>query len=129
MSTILVDSSIWIDYFSDKGKYKILDELIANNQICVNDLILSELFPYLYFKEQKEVIEALRAIPKIGIRIDWSVLIHFQTANLLKGIHQVGIPDLIILQNVLDHGLILFSADEHFKLMNAVFNFRLFEEE
>ena len=129
MSTILVDSSVWIDYFNDKSKYKILDKLIADNQICINELILSELLPFLYYTEHQEVIEALLAIPKIDIHIDWSVLIHFQTANLLQGIHKVGIPDLIILQNVLDHSLILFSADRHFKLMSEVFKFRLFEED
>lgn len=52
MSRILVDSSIWIDYFRDKHKYKVL----------------------------------------------------------------------------LDHTLILFSADRHFQLMSEVFSFRLFEE-
>ncbi len=129
MSSILVDSSVWIDYFSDKHKYKILDKLIADNQICINDLILSELLPFLYYKEHQEIIEALLAIRKIDIRIDWSVLVHFQTANLIKGIHKVGIPDLIILQNVLDNNLLLFSADRHFKLMSEMFTFRLFEEE
>ena len=127
MSTILVDSSIWIDYFRDARKHIILDELIVENQICVNDLILSELLPFLYCKKQQEVIEALLALPKIKIRIDWSALIHLQTANLLEGLHNVGVPDLIILQNVLDHNLVLFSADKHFKRMCDIFDFRLFE--
>ncbi len=129
MSRILVDSSIWIGYFKDKHRYSVLDDLIANNQICVNDVILSELLPFLYHVGQKEVAEALLAIPKADIKTDWAALIHFQTANLLQGIHKVGIPDLMILQNVLDHTLVLFSADSHFQLMSEVFSFRLFEEE
>ena len=128
MSRILVDSSIWIDYFRDKRKYTILDELIANNQICVNDVILSELLPFLYHLDQKEVVEALLAMPKADINVDWDALIHFQTANLLRGIHRVGIPDLMILQNVLDHHLVLFSADRHFRLMSQIFDFRLFKD-
>ena len=128
MRRILVDSSIWIDYFRDKRKYNVLDVLIANNQICVNDVILSELLPFLYHADQKEVVEALLAIPKADISIDWAALIHFQTANLLRGIHRVGIPDLMILQNVLDHHLVLFSTDKHFELMSQIFDFRLFKD-
>ena len=83
MRRILVDSSIWIDYFRDERKYSVLDGLIADNQICVNDVILSELLPFLYHDDQQEVAEALLAIPKVDISMDWRALIHLQTANLL----------------------------------------------
>ena len=128
MRKILVDSSIWIDYFRDKHYYSVLDDLIANNQVCVNDVILAELLPFLYHKGPQEVADALLALPKVDLRVDWAALIHFQTANLLRGIHRVGIPDLMIVQSVLDHHLLLFAADTHFKLMSQVFDFGLFEE-
>lgn len=50
MSLILVDSSVWIDYFRGSNHIKIHDfeNLIDNNQICINDLILSELIPSLH---------------------------------------------------------------------------------
>jgi len=110
MRRILVDSSIWIDYFRDKGSYGVLDDLIANNQVCVNDVILAELLPFLYHKGSQEVAEALLALPKVDLRVDWAALIHFQ------------------LQSVLDHHLLLFAADTHFKLMSQEFDFGLFEE-
>lgn len=128
MRRILVDSSIWIDYFRDEHEHNVLDGLIADNQICVNDVILSELLPFLYHNDQQEVAEALLAIPKVDISMDWGALIHLQTANLLGGIRRVGIPDLMILQNVLDHRLVLFSADKHFQLMSQLFDFGLFED-
>lgn len=80
----------------------------------------------LTFKRHEELISALTALPRNDISIDWNGLVHLQTANLLKGINKIGIPDLIILQNVLDNGLILFSADKHFKLMSDLFGFALY---
>ena len=45
MKYILIDTSIWIEYFrgSKAVNSAIVDNLIDNNQICVNNLILSEL--------------------------------------------------------------------------------------
>ena len=45
--SILVDSSVWIDYFRS-GKYSDqLDYYIEQNIISTNDLILAELIPVL----------------------------------------------------------------------------------
>jgi hypothetical protein len=43
--SVLVDSSIWIDYFRNTGKADALDVLIDENLVVVNDLILAELIP------------------------------------------------------------------------------------
>ena len=40
---ILVDSSIWIDYFRSGLHSGKLDRYIDQNQICTNDLILAEI--------------------------------------------------------------------------------------
>ena len=40
---ILVDSSIWIDYFRSGLHSEKLDRYIDQNQICTNDLILAEI--------------------------------------------------------------------------------------
>ncbi len=49
-----------------------------------------------------------------------------QTQNLKNGINKVGIPDLIIAQNVIDNNLELYTFDHHFKLMSTLHGFRLF---
>jgi hypothetical protein len=42
MTKILVDSSVWIDYFNGNNpKSDILSDLIDSNAICINDLILA----------------------------------------------------------------------------------------
>lgn len=127
MSRVLVDSSAWIEYLGGSKKINNcdFDELIDNNQICTNDLILSELIPSLSLNKQSEVIDILKSIKNIPINIGWDEIINFQIINLKNGINKVGIPDLIILQNVLTNGLALYSLDRHFTLMNKIHKFEL----
>lgn len=127
MNRILVDTSVWIDYFKSCKRFSVLSDLIRDNQVCTNELILSELIPILKLRGQKEVIEALHALPKVPLHIDWNFIRKFQFKNLKNGINKVGIPDLIILQNVMDENLVLFTKDKHFVLMQELFNFRLFD--
>ncbi len=53
---VLVDTAVWIDYFrssDDSGK---LDDLIDENRIVTNDLILTELIPFLRIHNQQKLI-------------------------------------------------------------------------
>jgi hypothetical protein len=54
---ILVDSSIWIDYFRGGDKSEVMNEYIDENIICTNHLILSELVPALRIQTQFKLIE------------------------------------------------------------------------
>ena len=125
MSLVLVDSSVWIDYFKGSGSDE-LNDLIDKNQICTNEIILSELLPILLHKKQTELVSLLKHISVIDLKINWEEIINYQITNLKKGINQVGIPDLIIVQNLIQNSLVLFSKDKHFKLMSKEFKFRLF---
>ena len=125
MKKILIDTSVWISYFKNKSAHKILDEYILNNQICTNNLILSELIPFLQIKKERKVIDLLLEVENVTLRIDWEYIIKIQIQNLKNGINKVGIPDLIIIDNVINNNLILFSEDKHFKLMQEYLKFEL----
>ncbi len=127
MKKVLVDSSVWISYFRDKSAHQNLDELIENNQICTNDLVLSELLPFLHLKKRAIVIDLMLELPKTDLSINWEFIINLQIHNLKNGINRVGIPDLILVDNVLANNLILFAEDKHFKLMQKHFGFDLIE--
>ena len=118
MKNILVDSSVWIEYFRGKKEVSVLDELIDRNQLRINNLILSELISFLRIKKENTLIKILMTIKNIAIKIDWAEIIDFQEINLRNGLNKIGIPDLIIVQNVRDNNLILYSLDKHFELMN-----------
>lgn len=127
MKKVLVDSSVWISYFRDSNSHNALSKLISNNQICTNDLILSELLPHLKMKKQNEVIDGLLQIDCIPLDIHWDTIINLQIQNLKFGINRVGIPDLIILENAVANNLILYTEDKHFRLMSEHTNLNLFQ--
>lgn len=127
MSRILVDSSVWIAFFRGSIPKEPLFELIDANQLCSNDLILSEIVPSLIVRKQKELVATLQRIQRYSLSIDWHELIEFQVRNLRKGINNVGVPDLIIMQNVIQQNLILYTLDSHFTKMAEVFPFKLYD--
>jgi len=123
---ILIDSSVWIDYFRGGEKSEVIDSLIDRNILCTNYLILSELLPALNQKKHSQLISLLREITKMPLNIRWEDIIHYQTICLSNGVNKVGIPDLIIIDNVIQNDLILYSFDKHFELISKLIEFKLF---
>ena len=115
--SILVDSSVWVDYFRDAGQSDVLDLLIKENLVITNDLILAELIPLLSLRKEYALILLLHEIKRQPMSIDWDEIIQLQTECLRNGINRVGIPDLMIAQNAIQGGLKLLSNDKHFALI------------
>ena len=116
--SILVDSSIWIDYLRRAHHCQNVDRLIDDNALVINDLILTELIPALLLKRQHRLIKLLQAIRRLPLRIDWDDLTKMQAKCLGKGINKVGIPDLIIAQNSIQNKAPLYTQDKHFQLLS-----------
>ena len=125
---ILVDSSVWIEYFKGNEKALPLNQLLDTNTVCINDLILAELLPSINHKKENVLKELLLTITKIPLEINWNTIIYMQTQNLKNGINKVRIADFIIVQNVMENDLELFTFDRHFELMSDLNDFRLFSE-
>ncbi|EMY77142.1 toxin-antitoxin system, toxin component, PIN family [Leptospira weilii serovar Ranarum str. ICFT] len=79
---------------------------------------MSELVPFLKLRKQSKIIASLEAIERFPLEIDWGQIIEYQISNLRNGINKVGIPDLIIAQNVIQNKAMLFTLDKHFKQMS-----------
>jgi predicted nucleic acid-binding protein len=122
---ILVDSSIWIDYFRGGDKSEVMNEYIDENIICTNHLILSELVPALRIQKQFKLIELLYEVSIAPLNIDWNRIINYQTTCLKNGMNKVSIPDLIIVDNAIEHNLVLFTIDKHFKLIKEHIDLKL----
>ncbi|MCR9083247.1 MAG: PIN domain-containing protein [Cyclobacteriaceae bacterium] len=121
---ILVDSSVWIDFFK-YSRTSPLEVYLQEDIVVTNDIILTELIPKLHHEKRTEIIEGLDALEKVKLDIDWEVIRHLQKLNLKSGINKVGIPDLIIVNQVIEENLTLYSKDKHFRLMQAIFKFEL----
>ncbi|MEZ5537709.1 MAG: PIN domain-containing protein [Thiolinea sp.] len=114
---VLVDTSVWIDYFRTGENSTKLDFLIDENLIVTNDLILTELLPLLIIKKQKKVINLLKRIKNNKIIPDWNEIIEFQVQCLKSGSSGIGIPDLLIAQNSIQYDVAVYSIDKHFRFM------------
>ncbi len=118
---VLVDTSVWVDYFRGDGHADLLDLFIEENVVSVNDLILAELIPHLKLQNQQRLIRLLSAVSRLTLSIDWEEIISFQFKCLKKGINGIGIPDLIIAQNALQHRVAIYSLDKHFEQIRRLF--------
>ncbi len=124
--TVLVDSSVWIDYFRSGAGSESLDRLIDENLVATNDLILVELVPYLQLRNQHRIVELLYTIDKCQLTIRWDQLIEWQYRCLKKGLNGIGIPDLIIAQNAMQNRCVLYSLDSHFKQIKTIAEIELY---
>lgn len=122
---VLVDTSVWIDYLRGGEKSKDLDFLIDENFIVTNEIILTELIPYLKIKKQAKIIGLLQDVRQNSLDIHWEELIEFQVRCLKNGVNGVGIPDFIIAQNANQNGSYIFSLDKHFKLLYKLLKVKL----
>lgn len=118
--SVLVDTSIWIEYFRSGNNSEKLDFLIDENLIVINDLILAELVPSLEVRGQRKLINLLQTITQLELTIDWKQIVRFQFQCLKNGLNGIGIPDLILVQNAKQNGCKIYSLDNHFRLMKDI---------
>ena len=123
---VMVDTSIWIDYLRDGLHSRTLDVLIDENLIVVNELVLFEIIPTLTVGGQTKLIALLRLLPTHPILIDWDEIRSIQTRCLKKGLNGIGIPDLIVAQNALQHHTPLYTLDKHFRWLAEITPLKLF---
>ena len=126
MMQVLVDSSIWIDYFRGGGQSGSVDALIDANLLYTNDVILAELIPALRLKRHYRVVNLLKEIALLRLEIDWDELIAIQTQCLQNGLNGIGIPDLIVAQNAKQNQCLVYSLDRHFAYLSDYLGFGLY---
>jgi predicted nucleic acid-binding protein len=107
-----------VAYFRGTSDLPALDWLIEEGLVVTNDLILAELTPALLVRGERKLVGLLRAIERVPLTVDWSGIVELQVTCLRNGINKVGLPDLIVAQHAMQHGLSLFSLDKHFRLLS-----------
>lgn len=123
--SVLVDTSVWIEYFRSGKQSGKLDFLIDENLVLTNDLILAELVPFLKIQNKTRLIGLLFNISKLNLSIDWKQIIECQYKCLKHGLNGIGIPDLIIAQNAKQNHCAIYSLDNHFSLMKDILAIRV----
>lgn len=133
MQGVMVDTSVWVAYFrGGDGTDTIanaLDYLLAGDEAVTNEIILTELLPFMRIRREKDAETALLALPNPEFSINWQELRGLQEKCLRDGVNNVGIPDLAIALHAKNLGVPLFSLDRHFKLIAPLCGLSLWPEE
>ena len=72
---IIVDTSVWVDYFNGKLSKETdsLDTMLGNQEILIGDLILTEILQGFQedrlFREAQSMLEAFPVVPMLGLAL------------------------------------------------------------
>jgi len=115
---ILVDTSIWIEYFnrSESKAGSQLQELIKKGNVCVSGVILTELLQGARLeKEFNAILESFMALPFLDMNINtWIRAGRISFSLRRKGI-TIPTTDLIIASLAIENDSAIFTLDPHFK--------------
>jgi len=109
----IVDSCVWIDFFSKKSHFNAISELLFKDEIYTNSIILAELRPSARASKQKKFIDCISALEEIPLNINWNEIEDIQYHCIKSGINKVGLLDIVIAQNAKQNGLAVFLTDKH----------------
>ena len=117
---ILVDSSVWIDFFrgNDTPQVERLDALFAQERIAVGDLILVEVLQG--FRSEKDFSQARKTLDAFEFVELGGADIAVQAARNFRRLQSLGITvrktiDTIIATKCIDAGYSLLHADRDFE--------------
>jgi len=116
---ILVDSSVWIDYFKGTGTAQtaILDTLLGREPLAIGDLILTEVLQGFDserdFNEAKKLLTALTVVELGGEEVA------IQAARNFRALRRMGVTvrktiDTVIATRCIESGYELLHNDRDF---------------
>ena len=117
---ILVDSSVWIDYFrsADTPQVALLDSLLGRTPLAIGDLIAAEVLQGVRddreFKLVKQTLEAFDHIDLVGYDVAVKASLNYRTLRAM-GITIRKTIDTLIATRCIEDGLTLLHADRDFE--------------
>ena len=116
---ILVDSSVWVDYFRgvDCPETKTLDVLLGTEEVATGDLILAEVLQG--FVHDREFSLAKRLLLATHVLQLGGRDIAIKAAENYRALRKIGITvrktvDTIIATHCIERGVWLLHSDRHF---------------
>ena len=111
---ILVDSSVWIDYFNGKRSWQtdLLDHMLSNVPIIMGDLILTEVLQG--FKSDKDYETAKNYLGKLPFRQMGGYNVAIQSAQNYRKLRKAGVT----VRKTIDIIIATFCIIEEFTLLH-----------
>ena len=117
---ILVDSSVWIDYFKGtiNKQTDFLDAALGTQSLCIGDLILTEVLQG--FRLDKDFRQARKMLTELTVYELLGIEIAHKSANNFRLLRKRGITvrktaDVIIATFCIEQNLPLLFTDKDFK--------------
>ncbi len=116
---IVVDSSVWIDYFNgvDSTATERLDALLGTEPLAVGDLILTEVLQGFrsdaHYKTAKELMLSLTVLEMLGQEIAIKSADNYRALRA-KGVTVRRTVDVVIATYCIEHQLPLLFEDRDF---------------
>lgn len=118
---IIIDTSIWIDYFKNKssiysGK---VDSLLLTDSVYINGIVLAEILQGIKGENEKNVVSSLfEAIHYLEISMkDWKLAGEISGKLRTKGI-TLPLTDVSIAANAINNNAAVFTLDKHFDMID-----------
>jgi len=125
---ILIDTSIWIDYFRNKSS-KIsekVDSILSNHEVYVPKIVIAELIQGAKSEREISVIEDfLGAFNIIDQKEDTWLKTGKLCFNLRKKGKNINLTDCYIAIIADEHKCQIFTLDEHFKEIQKMLSITL----
>ena len=128
---ILVDSSVWIDYFNGKRSWQtdLFDHMLSNVPIIMGDLILTEVLQG--FKSDKDYKAAKNYLSELPFRQMGGYNVAVQSAKNYRKLRKIGVTvrktiDIIIATFCIIEGLTLLHDDRDFDPIASHFPLKAF---
>ncbi len=117
---LLVDSSVWVDYFNGVGTAETdyLDAVLGREPVATGDLILAEVLQGFRsdadYATARELLASLAVHEFLGAALALKVAENYRTLRK-KGITVRKMADTIIATYCIKHGIPLLFSDRDFK--------------
>lgn len=117
MNDILIDTSAWINFFTQKEKSQseLITVLLSKGGVAINGFIMAELLQGVRKEEERRVLEKrLSSLRQLPIRDE-----EFRKAGHLSAVLRqkgktVSLVDILIAQSAMSHDLPLLHWDSDF---------------
>ena len=117
---ILVDSSVWIDYFTGKNTRAAnrLDALLGDELVAIGDLMLTEILQG--FRADRDYREARQLLLSLTVLNVLDTTVALKSAKNFRALRKKGITvrktiDAIIATYCIENGLSLLHSDRDFE--------------
>jgi predicted nucleic acid-binding protein len=117
---VLVDSSVWIDFFNgvDSGGANLLDSLLKHETVIIGDLILAEVLQGL--RSDRDYRLARRLLTSLDVRDLLGQEMAVRVADNYRKLRKSGYTvrktvDLVIVTYCIEHTIPLLHSDRDFE--------------